>query len=518
MTINHKINGPINWTALAWITAIITTALAFRFFHLGNKVFWMDEGVTWFIAMGEIHSDFDPVLFYKVAGVFISIFGDSEFAGRLPSAIFGCFSVIFAYLSGRRLLGGEYGVYIGVITAVSAYLVGVSQEMRPYSMVGMEVFAAMYFFLAILKDEKLGIGNWAGLLICSVLGLYTIPIFAFFLLYLGIMLIILRWKDIRLLLIRGGIYSALVIFLYLPQFLNSISKSSGRPHLLETDLVHIKINTGRVLRGLFVFLAGENILDITYYIGYLGQQNSIYYLIAGTALMLFLWVGIAIIIKVKKALEADGFESKFVIGNAGAAVMLAMTFIFIPASTARQLFFIFVPLTFLFTYSLWKLPLKMRCLLLSLYLIMNIYSLTLYYRETVFKYDKINYKEAGLYLRARLQEGDGIFFDSGRNTYYTIRYYAGDITQDVYYRYRETDPDSTKSPYKMKKGDWENSVRKKIIETVEMYPRLWVLKVSTEWEDSEEMKDKYEIVNHNIGTEMTIKLYTHKGKTMESFK
>lgn len=67
---------------------------------------------------GEFWYDKPPMYYWLVAGAF-KIFGVSEFAARLPSALLATAGAILVYLSGRKLLGERAGLLAGLILATS---------------------------------------------------------------------------------------------------------------------------------------------------------------------------------------------------------------------------------------------------------------------------------------------------------------------------------------------------------------------------------------------------------------
>src|SRR5512136_2567416 len=96
--------------ALWSLAAILILAAAARFFQLDAQSFWNDEGTSARVAerslplitaaaIGDIH----PPLYYYALHFWRGIFGESEFALRSLSAVFGITLVWLIYLLGAGL-------------------------------------------------------------------------------------------------------------------------------------------------------------------------------------------------------------------------------------------------------------------------------------------------------------------------------------------------------------------------------------------------------------------------------
>lgn len=103
--------------------------------------------------------------------VWISVFGDSEFAVRLPSAMFGSFSIIAIFAAGRTLFNKNTGLIAALILATSIFHITYSQEARSYSMLTLLSLISCYYFLKIISSQKKLF--LAGYAISSILLLYT---------------------------------------------------------------------------------------------------------------------------------------------------------------------------------------------------------------------------------------------------------------------------------------------------------------------------------------------------------
>jgi 4-amino-4-deoxy-L-arabinose transferase-like glycosyltransferase len=145
-------------------------ALALRLFRLGHQSLWIDEVFTvQSAAVGEsvpiahwlevVHGP----LFSLLLHVWCGVAGTSEWALRLPSALFGAALVPIAGWLSARWLGRDTAIPAAWLTAGSPFLVWYGQEARNYSLL---ILAASVAALAVLKlRDGLtpgGLGLWIG--------------------------------------------------------------------------------------------------------------------------------------------------------------------------------------------------------------------------------------------------------------------------------------------------------------------------------------------------------------------
>lgn len=116
-------------------------AAVLRLYHLGSQSLWIDEVFTWLsacvgqrIALRDLLFDLHGPLYTVILHLWTDAAGDSEWAMRLPSAVFGIATVpAMGWLAGRWL-GREAVVPAAWLTAGSPFLVWYSQEVRNYSL------------------------------------------------------------------------------------------------------------------------------------------------------------------------------------------------------------------------------------------------------------------------------------------------------------------------------------------------------------------------------------------------
>jgi len=164
---------------IAVISAITLLSAVLRLLYLGKKSFWLDEIVSVSIARLDPAGFRNIVLSWELnEGLYYALLrgwmrlGQGEFFIRLLSVLPAVAAVPFVYLLGRRLFSEKVGLIAALLLAVNAFDVRYAQEARGYSLFAFLVVLACWFFVRCL-DAPHKKGNWAGLVIALVLGMYA---------------------------------------------------------------------------------------------------------------------------------------------------------------------------------------------------------------------------------------------------------------------------------------------------------------------------------------------------------
>ena len=177
---------------------ILIVATTLRLVRLGYQSEWNDEALSAVIAGGtarqvltnQFHS-LHPPGYYFLLHLWRRLFGDSDFALRLPSALMGIASVAGMYKLGKLMFKRETGLWAAAVTAVMPFHLFYSQEMRMYS----QLFALSV--LAVLCQVQLHRGKsrywWIPYVLVSLLGLYTHYLFTLMVGVLGLYWVVRRW-------------------------------------------------------------------------------------------------------------------------------------------------------------------------------------------------------------------------------------------------------------------------------------------------------------------------------------
>jgi 4-amino-4-deoxy-L-arabinose transferase-like glycosyltransferase len=120
----------------------VFTALALRLFHLGHQSLWVDEIFTWKAAIphgpfgwADLLDDTHGPLVSAFLHAWIRVFGDSEFALRLPMALATVALVPALAFLVRRAAGERAFLPAAWLTALSPFVVWYGQELRNYAFV-----------------------------------------------------------------------------------------------------------------------------------------------------------------------------------------------------------------------------------------------------------------------------------------------------------------------------------------------------------------------------------------------
>lgn len=166
-----------------WTVAAITVlALILRLYRIEAQSLWVDEVVTWHAAQVPIADLLQVRNYYAMAHSLyfalmhmVLLVSDSEFALRLPSALFGAFSIPLLYLVGERWLSRGTGLVAAVLLAVSPLHLYYSQEARPYAVVVFFILFAMVCLEAMVREP--GRTRWrVGFVASSAAALLSHPV------------------------------------------------------------------------------------------------------------------------------------------------------------------------------------------------------------------------------------------------------------------------------------------------------------------------------------------------------
>ncbi len=153
---------PVKTSRKAWlmISVLCLSALALRLWRLDTDL-WHDEVLTLLdfvrAPYGEILTRFpaqNQHMFFSVLARFsLDLFGESAWALRLPSVIFGVGSVWALFLLGRRLLGEREALMACALMTFSYHHVWFSQNARGYMGLLFFTLLATWLWLEMLSRD-----------------------------------------------------------------------------------------------------------------------------------------------------------------------------------------------------------------------------------------------------------------------------------------------------------------------------------------------------------------------------
>jgi len=210
--------------ALLSLLAIVLLGAVLRFYGLDVQSLSDDELASWdFSNRGTlsqviegVRGDIHPPLYFLILRFAQWIFGDSEWALRLPSAVAGLLSIPAIYLLGKKLYSEREGIIAALFLTVLWAPIYYSQEARPYAMLILLSILTSYFWWDVMLDlryrRELPAREAALYVICAVSCAY--------LHYLGLLLVVLQGVALAALM-YGALRKAMLLYIpvavaYLP--------------------------------------------------------------------------------------------------------------------------------------------------------------------------------------------------------------------------------------------------------------------------------------------------------------
>jgi hypothetical protein len=221
--------GKIPWVVLGGLSVL---AIGLRIFHL-NSDLWYDEVLTLldFVrpSLGDIVTSFPSqnqhMLYSLLAHVSVNIFGESAWALRLPSVIFGVASVWALFLLGRRVVDAREALLACGLMTVSYHHIWFSQNARGY--MGLMFFSTLATWLWLEALSRDSWPLWISYAVALTLGMWLHMTMAFVVAAHGLIYLIdcarkrkLRWKPFGSWLLFASL-SLQLHALSLPEFLRT---------------------------------------------------------------------------------------------------------------------------------------------------------------------------------------------------------------------------------------------------------------------------------------------------------
>ena len=145
-----------------WVVlSLFMIALWVRFYRLDAASLSDDEIITslrinhsFLTTIGLLrHSEYPP-FYYAILNLWADIFGKSEWALRLPSALFSGLTVFVVYQIGKELFSKTVGVIAASLLAVSPFAVVFAQNAKMYPLLWLLAAMSFLYFFRYLKDPK----------------------------------------------------------------------------------------------------------------------------------------------------------------------------------------------------------------------------------------------------------------------------------------------------------------------------------------------------------------------------
>ena len=202
-------------TALLWrlitswsiwtVVALSLVALALRVYRLDFFALRGDESFTVQFSLLPFDELFEgirsvepnPPLYYYALRGWMAVAGQSEYAARFFSVLFGVLCVPLIYALGRALGNRSIGLIAASIVAVNPFQLFHSQDVRNYTLwPALLLVAWWYLWRAIQRGRA---RDWAGYALFTLLGLYTHYYHVFIVLadnvFVGSLIVLRGWQP-----------------------------------------------------------------------------------------------------------------------------------------------------------------------------------------------------------------------------------------------------------------------------------------------------------------------------------
>jgi len=141
------------------LVLILLAGYMLRVYRLGAQNIWWDEGLAiWAVRKSFVGTtlwtagDVHPPLYFWLLWLWTRLAGESEFAARYITLMYGLLTVALAYPLGKRLAGRPLGLLAALLVALARFEVWWSQEMRMYMLAGLMGFVATYWLVRMVAS------------------------------------------------------------------------------------------------------------------------------------------------------------------------------------------------------------------------------------------------------------------------------------------------------------------------------------------------------------------------------
>ncbi len=384
---------------------IISASILLRLVVI-NQSLWLDEGISVSVASNLSYSaiitdfspgDFHPPLHYLILKLFIDILGLSELSARLPSILFGSSTVLVVYLLAKKLYDTRTALTAAALLATSPLHIFYSQEARMYSQATLFSLTSLYFFVSILQKDKFA--NWIGFISSLVLALYTDYIPGFLLPAYMAYLLFFR-KKLNKTTIKSFVPAFILIFasllpwagIFYNQLSIGLSLSTTSPQWYGV----IGSATPKDLGLVF----------IKFIIGQISVDNNLTYL------LLFLPIGLYVIFLIIISFLRMSVTRSTLWFYLLLPVTLSFSVsLFIPAFSYFRLLYVLPALYVILASAInnlhWTKP---TIFMLTLMLAVNLFSTTIYLRNT--KFQREDWRSATSYIKENKTDNSLVLFES----------------------------------------------------------------------------------------------------------
>lgn len=182
-----------------FLIVAVSLGIFLRLYGLDIQGLWFDELAIVFPSTSQIPNslkilllnDLHPPLYPLFLYGWMNLFGNSEIAVRIPSAIFGILSIFSMYFLGKKLFNKHIVTSVTILIALSGSAILYSQEARNYSSVFLFSIISTLLWINLLNKLKESNINKKEIIIYGISCIFTSYLHYFGLIYVFFQLLYL---------------------------------------------------------------------------------------------------------------------------------------------------------------------------------------------------------------------------------------------------------------------------------------------------------------------------------------
>jgi mannosyltransferase len=315
---------------------VFLVALALGLIRLGAPPLSFDEEFTrdtatrtwsgiWDAARG---TEAPHLVYYSLLKPWLAVFGESDWALRLPSVIFGALAAGVTAILGRRLFGELAGLVAGLALATSSYIVSWSQAARGYTLAVFLATVATYALVRACEERSTA---WWAIWAAALAAAGWVNVFAFSVAaaHLAAFLLFRPRPALRVPLLAA----CAAVAAFLPQLALVVSGDNGQLDWIPTPTPY------RVSVGVWDLASRNPIAVLAALIGIVQLvRNSVPQAAPWKTALVAVWVAAPLVATLLASIAQPAFEARYVlVGLPALALAIGAAVVSIPRRWALAL-------------------------------------------------------------------------------------------------------------------------------------------------------------------------------------
>jgi mannosyltransferase len=407
------------------ISIILLFAIALRLIALESRNLWYDEAFAVLFAekgLGAMlygtltpvvggAADIHPLLYYTTLNGWMTIFGESPFAVRLLSVIFGIATIYMMYLLGRDLFSERTGLAAALITAIVPFHVQYSQETRMYSLMALLLMGATWCMVRGWRSQSWR--WWIAFGVLCGLAMYAQQLSAFYLVALGLVPFMTRQRET---IIRACVGIGVSLIVYAPWLVNipsQLNKVGSYYWIPQPDISRFFVTIRTFLAGWLEFPSAMTLITLA----------------LANILVIFLIIQVIFYLRRPRRAKSEHNLLLFVLWLFVTPVVLMWLFsqwrpVYLDRGLIPSALMLYMALAWLFTRG--GLPRPVTAVLDAAGIVLVVIGLYIHYTWATFPNSP--FREADAYIRANWQDTDVVVHQDKISALPMI-YYDRELTQ-----------------------------------------------------------------------------------------